>query len=286
MASRGFEFDDEIAVEAVDGRADTYAGSFGDGWRIGNAVNGGVVMGLATTALQQRLDSLGAHGDPLAFSGYFLTPSGPGPVEVTTEVLRVGRTMSTGQMSVSQPAPDGTLVERMRALASFGDLDASATVLQAALPPEMPPPEECVSSTDAPDFLASATLLERIEIRLDPATAGWVAGSPSGRGEMRGWLRLLDDREPDPVMLLFALDALPPVAFNLGILGWAPTLEFTGHVRGRPARGWLQVSLSSQNVTSGLMEEDAMVWDSKGRFVAQSRQLCGIRVPQRPPPAN
>jgi acyl-CoA thioesterase len=191
--------------------------------------------------------------------------------------------MSTGQISVSQPGPDGGLVERMRALASFGHLDASATVLQTAPPPDMPPPEECLSSAEAPDFLAAATLLERIEIRLDPATAGWVTGSPSGRGEMRGWLRLLDGREPDPLMLLFALDALPPVAFNLGILGWAPTLEFTGHVRGRPVPGWLQVSLTSQNVTAGLMEEDATVWDSDGRFVAQSRQLCGIRTPS---PAN
>jgi acyl-CoA thioesterase len=276
-------FDEEISVEPVAGRDGAYAGSFGDGWRIGNGVNGGVVMCLATTALQHRLDDMDAHGDPLAFSGYFLTPSGPGPVEVTTEVLRVGRTMSTGQVSVSQPGPDGAMVERMRALASFGDLGASATVLQTAPPPHMPPPEECVSSAEAPEFLATATLLERIEIRLDPATAGWVTGAPSGRGEMRGWLRLLDGRQPDPLMLLFALDALPPVAFNLGILGWAPTLEFTGHVRGRPAPGWLQVSLTSQNVTAGLMEEDATVWDSQGRFVAQSRQLCGIRTPS---PAN
>jgi acyl-CoA thioesterase len=169
----------------------------------------------------------------------------------------------------------------MRALASFGDLDASATVLQTAPPPDLPPPEECMSSTEAPEFLSAASLLERIEIRLDPATAGWLEGRPSGRGEMRGWLRLRDGREPDPTMLLFALDALPPVAFNLGILGWAPTLEFTGHVRGRPAPGWLRVSLSSQNITAGLMEEDAMVWDSEGRFVAQSRQLCGIRTPRR-----
>ena len=280
MVSGQFEFDAETGVEPAEGRVDAYAGSFGDGWRIGNGVNGGVIMCLATNALQQRLDLEGAHGDPLAFSGYFLTPSSPGPVEATTEVLRVGRTMSTGQVSVSQPGPDGVLVERMRALASFGDLDASAQVMQTAPPPDMPPPEECVSSTDAPEFLTAATLLGRIEIRLDPATAGWAAGRPSGRGEMRGWLRLRDGREPDPTMLLFALDALPPVAFNLGILGWAPTLEFTGHVRGRPAPGWLRVSLSSQNITAGLMEEDAMVWDSEGRFVAQSRQLCGIRTPR------
>jgi acyl-CoA thioesterase len=276
------EFDEEIAVEPVEGRPEAYAGSFGHGWRIGNGVNGGVIMALATTALQHRLDREGAHGDPLAFSGYFLTPSGPGPVAATTEVLRVGRTMSTGQVSIAQPGAGGVLVERMRALASFGDLDASAEVVRTVAPPDLPPPEECVSAQEAPpSFLAAASLLERLDLRIAPATAGWAAGRPSGSGSMRGWLRMRDGREPDPVMLFFALDALPPVAFDLGILGWAPTLEFTGHVRRRPAPGWLRVALSSQNVTAGLMEEDAVVWDSEGHFVAQSRQLCGIRTPRR-----
>jgi acyl-CoA thioesterase len=284
MASGRFEFDEEIAVEPVEGRADAYAGSFGDGWRIGNGVNGGVIMALATTALQARLEREGAHGDLLAFSGYFLTPSTPGPVEATTEVLRVGRTMSTGQVSIRQPGADGVPVERMRALASFGDLDASSEVLRTVPAPDLPPPEECLSAQEAPPtFLAAASLLERLDLRIDPATAGWAAGHPSGAGSMRGWVRMRDGREPDPVMLLFALDALPPVAFDLGILGWAPTLEFTGHIRRRPAPGWLRVALSSQNVTAGLMEEDAVVWDSEGRFVAQSRQLCGIRTPR---PAN
>ena len=80
-------------------------------------------------------------------------------------------------------------------------------------------------------------------------------------------------------MLMMALDALPPVAFDLGMLGWTPTLEFTGHIRRRPAPGWLLVSLVSENVGGGLMEEDAKIWDSAGHLVAQSRQLCGYRMP-------
>ena len=44
MAIERFEFDEEIAVEPVEGRAEAYAGSFGEGWRIGNGVNGGVIM--------------------------------------------------------------------------------------------------------------------------------------------------------------------------------------------------------------------------------------------------
>jgi hypothetical protein len=98
------------------------------------------------------------------------------------------------------------------------------------------------------------------------------------KGVIRGWLRLKDARQPDTTMLMMALDALPPVAFDLGILGWTPTLEFTGHIRRRPAPGWLQVSLSSENVGGGMMEEDASIWDSTGALVAQSRQLCGVRL--------
>jgi hypothetical protein len=38
------------------------------------------------------------------------------------------------------------------------------------------------------------------------------------------------------------------------------------------------VSLSSENVGGGMMEEDASIWDSTGALVAQSRQLCGVRL--------
>ncbi len=282
------EYDAAMALTPLGPAGDAtsrYAGRFSDAWQIGNAVHGGIVMGLATTALGRVLDQAGAHQDPLAFSGYFLTPSAPGEVVVQASVLRRGRTLSTGQMSLSQPGPEGTLVERMRALASFGDLDASAEVIRSAAPPPMTPLEQC-PDLPAPTCLRSSTLLERIDIRLDPETAGWAAGRPSGKGELRAWLRLRDGREPDPTMLLFALDALPPVAFDLGYLGWTPTLEFTGHVRGRPAPGWLQVALSCENVSRGLMEEDARIWDSTGRLVAQSRQLCGVRIPEATPAAE
>ena len=108
----------------------------------------------------------------------------------------------------------------------------------------------------------------------------WGVGKPSGKGRMRGWIRFKDGREPDALSLLFFLDALPPVAFDLGLLGWAPTLEFSGHVRAEPAPGWLQVELTTDNLSGALLEEDARIWDSTGRLVAQSRQLAAVRVPR------
>jgi hypothetical protein len=81
-----------------------------------------------------------------------------------------------------------------------------------------------------------------------------------------------DPREPDPLLLLLAVDALPPVTFDLGLPGWAPTLELTAHVRASPAPGWLRVRHATRNLAGGLLEEDAEVWDAAGRLVAQSRQ--------------
>ena len=70
------------------------------------------------------------------------------------------------------------------------------------------------------------------------------------------------------------VDALPPVTFDLGLPGWAPTLELTAHVRARPAPGWAIVRHATRNISGGQFEEDCEVWDSEGHLVAMSRQLA------------
>ncbi|HEX5771145.1 MAG TPA: thioesterase family protein, partial [Nocardioidaceae bacterium] len=148
--------------------------------------------------------------------------------------------------------------------------------------PDLPDPERCIGTDLAPeDFRTSAPLLDRFDLRLDPDTVGWALGKPTGRGMIRGWLRMADGREPDALSLLLALDALPPVTFDLGLPGWTPTLELTAHVRAVPAPGWLKVTHSTRNFAGGLLEEDAEVWDSAGRLVAQSRQLARAPRPAR-----
>ena len=144
----------------------------------------------------------------------------------------------------------------------------------------MPPPEQCVPNTMAPpEVLAAAPLLQRFDMRFDPASIGWAVGEPSGNGHLQAWFRLADGRDPDPLSLLMVVDALPPVTFDLGLIGWAPTLELTVHVRARPAPGWLKLRHATRNVSGGYFEEDCEVWDAAGRLVAQSRQLA--RMPRR-----
>ena len=275
------EFDRGVAVRERKGQPGLYDGELDAGWKVGAGINGGLLLAVAGNALRHTFAE-DAHPDPISISAYYLSASRSGPASLQTDVIRRGRSMSTGSVSLSQTEEDGSQVERLRALATYGDLDAlPSDVHTTATPPLMPPPDKCIGAGLAPtDFKASAPLLDRFDLRLDPACVGWAMGAPSGLGLIQGWLKLADGREPDPLMLLLAVDALPPVTFDLGLPGWAPTLELTVHVRAKPAPGWLQVVHSTRNYAGGFLEEDAEVWDSSGRLVAQSRQLARAPRPR------
>ncbi|QKW18616.1 thioesterase family protein [Kitasatospora sp. NA04385] len=264
-----FEFDQGIALTAHPDEPGRYDGELGDGWQIGGGVNGGLLLAFAAHALAREAGA--AHPHPLTVSGTYISASRPGPATVRTEIVRRGRSLATGSAVLSQ---DGR--ERLRVTASFTDLAAlDGEVATTALPPQLPAPEQCVGVEHAPrELLAEAALLERLDLRLDPATIGWAVGRPSKQGRIQGWFRLADKRPADALSLLLAADALPPVTFDLGRPGWAPTIELTVHVRALPADGWLRVSHATRNVAGGYFEEDCEVWDENGRLVAQSRQLA------------
>ncbi|MFJ5999088.1 thioesterase family protein [Streptomyces sp. NPDC092370] len=246
------------------------------GWTIISAVNGGYLLAVLGRALADALP----HADPFTISAHYLTASQPGPAVVRTDVVRTGRTLSSGQASLFQYDAEGREVERIRVLASYGDLDTLPDdVRTTARPPAIPPLEHCFGPEDGPAPVdGSSAITERLMLKLDPSTLGWALGQPSGKGEMRAWFGLKDGRDPDPLSLLLAVDALPPTAFELGLKGWVPTVELTVHVRCRPAPGPLRVSITTRNLAGGFLEEDAEVWDSADRLVAQSRQLARVRL--------
>ncbi|MFD0135668.1 thioesterase family protein [Streptomyces sp. NPDC059687] len=268
------EFDRDTAVTLRE--PGVYGIDLSAGWTIINAVNGGYLLAVLGRALGDALP----HRDPFTVSAHYLTASRPGPAVIRTDVVRTGRTLSTGQASLFQYDDEGREVERIRVLASYGDLDSLPDdVRTSAKPPAIPPPDRCFGPEDGPAPVSgSSAITDRLKLRLDPATLGWALGSPSGKGEMRGWFGLADGRDADPLSLLLAVDALPPTAFELGISGWVPTVELTVHVRCRPAPGPLRVSIATRNLAGGFLEEDAEVWDSADRLVAQSRQLARVRL--------
>ncbi|MGW1540909.1 thioesterase family protein [Streptomyces sp. NPDC002309] len=268
------EFDRDTAV--VRRSEGVYDIDLSAGWTIISAVNGGYLLAVLGRALSDALP----HPDPFTISAHYLTASQPGPAVVRTEVVRSGRTLSTGQASLLQYDDQGREVERIRVLASYGDLGALPDdVRTSARPPAIPPIEHCFGPDDGPAPVdGSSAITDRLMLKLDPSTLGWALGAPSGKGEMRAWFGLKDGRDADPFSLLLAVDALPPTAFELGISGWVPTVELTAHIRCRPAPGPLRVAVTTRNLAGGFLEEDAEVWDSADRLVAQSRQLARVRL--------
>ncbi len=250
----------------------TYAADLRPGWVVGGGLNGGYLLATLGRALGATVRG---KPDPIAVSAYYLSATTPGPAAITTRVLRDGGSVATVAADVWQGE-----AHRITALATYGDLSRLPDdVGTTAMPPDLPPLEQCVGFADAPpEFQEQAPpLMSRFDMRFDPESAGWAVGAPSGRGLVQCWFRL-PDREPDPFSLLLAVDAMPPTTFDLGMFGWAPTLELTAHVRARPAAGWLRLRHATRNMAGGMFEEDCEVWDSADRLVAQSRQLA--RVPR------
>lgn len=274
-----YELDRGIAVRPEGGGV--YGVELDPGWVVGGGLNGGYLLAVIGNAIRAELTSTG-QPDPISVSAYYLTPTVPGPARVRVRPVRTGGRRATVAATLVQEER-GAEVERMTVLAAYGDLAAMpGDVLRELAPPALPPLEECLpASLASEDFRKMAPLLDRLGTRLDPACLGWATGRPSGNGVVQGWFRLADDRPLDPVALLLVVDALPPTTFDMGLPGWAPTLELTAHVRAVPAAGWAVVRHRTRTVSGGHFEEDCEVWDATGRLVAQSRQLALVPRPPR-----
>jgi hypothetical protein len=272
-AEQSFEYDRAIAVRALDDG--DYAADLDAGWIVGGGLNGGYLLGVLGNAIRVRLAPAG-HPDPYTISAYYLSASRPGPATVRVEPLRLGRGTSTVRATLAQLDDAGEPVDRISVLATYGDLARmDGDVRTTAKPPVLPPPEECLLSSLAPpevkDFVP---MLDRFACRVDPACSGGALGEPSGNAFIQAWFELVDQRPIDPIALLTVVDILPPTTFEMGMPGWAPTLELTAHVRATPAPGLLRVRHETRNFAGGFFEEDCEVWDSADRLVAQSRQLA------------
>jgi acyl-CoA thioesterase len=168
--------------------------------------------------------------------------------------------------------------QRLEVIAAFGDLTASADSgpVFTTAPPVLPSPEECKLRSGVEQGV-DLPILNRVNIQLPPNMA--LAGQ-SDQALIEGWVRFMDEREPDSHALTLFADAFPPPLFSaLGYVGWVPTIELTVHVRRRPAPGWMIGQFGTQDLTDGRFIEDGKLWDSTGALVAQSRQVGLLLTP-------
>jgi acyl-coenzyme A thioesterase PaaI-like protein len=259
-----------VAIEPLgDGR---FRAELGEHWTVGPKAHGGLLIVLLVRAALARLDAdaPGLAPDPLAVAADFLRAPDLGPVTMTTEVLKTGRTVSVVAVRMRQ---DDKLM--LAASVTAGRLPEGEPRWSEAREQPVEPPTDAIDPGAGPTVFG---LARTCDLRFDPATMAFLRREQAPP-VLRGWVRARDE----PVDVLFALlagDILPPTVFNLGGgTGWAPTVQLTALLRAHPAPGWLRVASRADVVTGAWFDEDVSVVDAAGRVVCQARQLALSPLP-------
>jgi acyl-coenzyme A thioesterase PaaI-like protein len=237
-------------------------------WSIGGHPHGGFLMALlakvAVSALQDRGEP---PAEPLAISAEFLHPPAIGPVLLRTDVRKVGRRATVVAVGLEQR---GRSCVEARVTTGRLPMRRPEWTDVPSMPVEPPPGALALTQESANGVY---NLAKGCDVRLDPATAGYLHGRTGEPPKIRLWVRPRHGL-PDPFFALLAGDVNPPVVFNLGRLGWSPTVQLSALLRTRPAPGWLRVIVEARSVHESWFDSDATVVDSQGRLVCQARQLA------------
>lgn len=241
----------------------TYTATLPAEWTVGPKPHGGFVLaGMTRAAVSEAGD-----GDPLAVSAQFLRAPEVGPVLIRTSVRKAGRTATVVAASLEQRGQ--VCVESSITVGRIPELRADYADLPS-MPSSPPPGAVDLSALPSAQFYKVGAACD---VRVDPASAGFLTGRTDGPLTLRLWARPHEE-QPDPYFALVAGDISMPVTFNLGRVGWSPTVQLTALLRARPAPGWLRIHVTCQAVHGQWFDEDATVIDSAGRLVCQARQLA------------
>lgn len=251
--------------------AGRYRGDVHPGWTIAGKPNGGYLLAMLGRAAASET----AHPHVIAASAHYLRPPESGPVEITTEVLRAGRTASQVRARLLQA--ELPCIESLVTVSTlFADTKPHWSA--GAPAPGIAPFEQSSRLPPVSPTGLAVTIMGTVDCRIEPDSLGFARGEPSGRGELRGWLALPDDEPFDPHSLIYAVDAFPPATLDVEPTGWVPTLELTAYVRALPAPGPVRVLHEAHLVDDQRVDETCWVWDGTGRLVAHGTQLAGIRL--------
>ncbi len=247
-------------------------------WTVGDKPNGGYLLALLGGAARISGRAGGVPDwEVLSSSITYLRPPALGPATVRTTLLRQGRSAAFVRAVLAQDG--GDLVDAVFVLGALSPEQLRR--YDCITPPQMPDAEHCVRLPPRIPGGVHVGIMEVLDLRLDPATLPFTDSPPppEARAELRGWSRFADGREPDPLSLLFSVDAIPPATLMIGSSGWVPTLQMSAYVRARPAPGWLGIRMTANLVADGMVDESCVLWDSRGQVVAQSTQLARLRFP-------
>lgn len=247
-------------------------------WCIGEKLHGGYLAAVVARAAVSEIAAVRPeHEVAQGLTATFVAAPEPGPCEVTVQTMRSGR--GTSQMRAELRQGPAVCVAATVVLGAPPSTDRA----DVAAPPEpVTPRDECPRSpADGGDGRGRLPIMDVVDTRLDPTTAGFLSHEPSGRGRLAGWASLADDEPWTALGVLIALDIMPPASFDLGWSGWTPTMTFTASVHAMPAPGPVRVVQWVDHLQGERMTESCRVWDAEDRCVGQATQLAALR--RRPP---
>jgi len=252
-----------LALKQHDGVASTYIPA---DWTQGRTTFGGLLAAIAIRALQADIPEERALR---SFSMDCVAPAGVGPLDVSTEVLRVGKSLSHARATLSQ---DGKTCAVL--LGVFGQpLRSQLHVRGASAPAWSKPAEEVPRLPYLPGITPAFT--QHFDYR-------WTSEQPifsgAARGQIGAYVRALDADVLDAALIAALIDSFPPpVLLQLSKPAPASTVTWLVNLIEPPAQSSPAEFCRYESVTNsahaGFASFDARLWDASGTLLADSRQL-------------
>lgn len=235
-------------------------------WSINGVPNGGYLMALIANSMMQLSSKTGTH----IITANFISRSEAGDAELHVERIARSKQFERYQTVLIQNGK-----ERIRAFGTFSNSNENNSEKRYEKgQPQFAELEQSVAIPPMPRY----SLFNHIDIRLDPATAGWLSHRLANRSEMKGWIRFREERLVDTLAVFVMADAFPPaVIASHGPIAWVPTIELSLCVRSLPKTKWLKCTFSTNFIQNNILEEDGEIWDDAGGLIAISRQYYALK---------
>ena len=236
-------FDRDVAL--IEKAPFQYKGEVSGNWSINGNPDGGYLMAIAANAMLQNSQM---RSTPIITANY-ISRCPPGEADLHVEQIAESNQFNRLGVRLVQ---DGR--EKIRAMGTFVDVKGECAVdrYERSMP-DMAALDDCIQIPEMPTF----TLFDHVDVRLDPACAGWMQGHLVERSEHKGWIAFKDDRPYDLLSVLLVVDSFPPAVFSTqGMAAWVPTIELSVNVRNIPETKWLKCIFRTRYITCGLLEED------------------------------
>jgi acyl-CoA thioesterase len=264
------KFERDTAVRRGDNG--TFEAEISRDWWIVNGPNGGTLAAMIIRAFTEAVGD--PERRPRSLTIHFTAAPKEGPIRITPEVERAGRSLTTVTARVEQG-------ERLIALAiaAFSRSRKGAVDFAHLQMPDVPGPEE-VDQLPNPGELPP--FVDNWDFRRAFGEPLWSGASEALAG---GWVRPAGRQEWDYALVTQLSDVWFPAVFPmLAGPNPVPTVDLTIHFRAELPLPALQredfalVRFRTRLAAHGFIEEDGEIWAPDGTLIAQSRQLALLQA--------